>query len=371
MLLWYAIWSETRSVENDENIEQGRTTMTLLDVAEIGTTGLKVTRLGLGGAGLGGLYSDVSLNQARETVHRSFLLGSRYFDTAPLYGLGKSEEYLGHGLMGLERDKFVVSTKVGRVLDPADSPRTEGSFVNPLQMNPVFDYSNDGIMRSVEDSLRRLKLDFLDIVLMHDPDGGIAPHVMQSKSEPVHFKQAMNEAYPKLHELRSQGVIKTIGVGMNQWQGLVSFAHAADFDCFLLAGRYTLLDQSALSTLLPICEDKEISVILGGPYNSGILASDLSNDTTYFYEKTPADVLERARAIKEICDRHKVPLKAAALQMGLAHPAVASTIPGGRSVQEIDENVQMVKYEIPHQFWTELKSSGFLHKETPLPSTDE
>ena len=338
-----------------------------IGAAEIGTTGLRVARLGLGGAGLGGLYSDVSRDAARETVRRSFDLGARYFDTAPLYGLGKSETSLGTGLRGLERGALVVSTKVGRVLEPTGSPPVTRLFVNPAPLEPVFDYSRDGILRSLDDSLARLQLDSVEIALMHDPDSG------QSMSEdvdvePTYFRQAMDEAYPTLQRLKSEGVLKAVGVGMNQWQALARFARAADFDCFLLAGRYTLLDHSALPTLMPLCEEKRISLILGGPYNSGILASDLSPGATYFYDEAPADVLDRARAIQAVCGRHGVPLKAAALQFGLAHPAVASTIPGGRSPEEVEENVRMAEYDIPDGLWAELKEEGLIPREAPTPA---
>ena len=337
-----------------------------IGTAEIGTTGLRVARLGLGGAGLGGLYSDVSQDAARATVQRSFDLGARYFDTAPLYGLGKSEASLGAGLEGLDRDALVVSTKVGRVLEPVEAPPARGHFANPKPFEPVFDYSRDGILRSLDDSLARLQLDSVEIALIHDPDAG------QSLSddvdvEPTYFRQAMDEAYPTLQGLKSEGVLKAVGVGMNQWQALARFARAADFDCFLLAGRYTLLDHSALPTLMPLCKEKRTSLILGGPYNSGILASDLSAGTTYFYDEAPVDVLDRARAVKTVCDRHGTPLKAAALQFGLAHPAVASTIPGGRSPEEVEENVRMVEYDVPRELWAELKEEGLVPLEAPTP----
>ena len=338
-----------------------------IGTAEIGTTGLRVTRLGLGGAPLGGLYSDVSPDAATQTVHRSFDLGARFFDTAPLYGVGKSEASLGAGLRGLDRDAFVVSTKVGRVLEPAAAQRDPGLFANPPPLEPRYDYSRDGILRSLDDSLARLQLDSVEIALMHDPDAG------QSlwddvDVEPSYFRQALDEAYPALHRLKSEGVLQAIGIGMNQWQALARFARAADFDCFLLAGRYTLLDHSALPTLMPLCEEKRISLILGGPYNSGILASDLSPGATYFYDEASADVLDRARAVKAVCDRHDAPLKAAALQFGLAHPAVASTVPGARSPAEVEENVRMVEHAIPIDLWADLKAEGLIPGEAPTPT---
>ena len=338
-----------------------------IGTAEIGTTGLRVTRLGMGGAALGGLYADVSPDAATQTVHRSFELGVRYFDTAPLYGVGKSETSLGAGLKGLDRDALVVSTKVGRVLEPAGGRPAPGLFANPPPLEPVYDYSGDGILRSLDDSLARLRLDSVEIALMHDPDAGQSMWD-DVDVEPPYFRQAMEEAYPALQRLKSEGVLKAVGIGMNQWQALARFARAADFDCFLLAGRYTLLDHSALPVLMPMCEEKRISLILGGPYNSGILASDLSPGTTYFYDEAPAAVLDRARAVKAVCDRHDVPLKAAALQFGLAHPAVASTIPGARSPEEVAENARMVDHDIPIDLWADLKAEGLIPGEAPTPT---
>ena len=255
---------------------------------------------------------------------------------------------------------------MGRVLEPLASPSAPGKFANPEPFEPVFDYSRDGILRSLDDSLARLGLDSVEIALMHDPDAGQSLWD-DADVAPTHFRQAMDEAYPALQRLKSEGVLKAVGVGMNQWQALARFARAADFDCFLLAGRYTLLDHSALPTLMPLCEEKRISLILGGPYNSGILASDLSPGATYFYERAPAEVLARARAVKAVCDRHGAPLKAAALQFGLAHPAVASTVPGGRSPEEVEENVRMAEYDIPPGLWGELKDEGLLPREAPTP----
>ena len=316
------------------------------ELKQVGNTRLHVTRLGLGGAPLGGLIAE----GARDTVAKGYDLGIRYFDTALLYGRGKSETYLGRALADAPRDGFVLSSKVGRVLNPVSSRLDPG--LPPYEA--VFDFSRDGILRSLEESLVRIGLDRIDIAYMHDPDD--------------HYQQAIDEAFPTLAELRSQGVVGAIGAGMNQWQALARFARDGDFDCFLLAGRYTLLDHSGLDEFLPLCQQKGISVVLGGPYNSGVLASDLQSDTTYFYLKTPPDVLDRARQIKAVCDRHGVPLKAAALQFGLAHPAVAATIPGPRSPAEVEENVRMVSHPIPADLWAELKAARFIPDHAPEPA---
>ena len=255
----------------------------------------------------------------------------------------QSERRIGRGLAGIPRDRYVVSTKVGRLLEPsgASEPRV------------VFDWSRGGVLRSLEESLRRLGVDRVDIALLHGPQD--------------HYEKAIEEAYPALADLRSQGVITAIGAGMNDWETPARFAREADFDCFLVAGRYTLLDQTALAELLPLCHEKRISVILGGPYNSGILASDLSPNATYQYTKAPPEILDRARRIRSVCDRHDVPLKAAALQFGLAHPAVASTIPGVRGPSEVEENVRMATYPAPRALWDDLREQGLIVQSAPTP----
>jgi D-threo-aldose 1-dehydrogenase len=326
-----------------------------LELKQIGSTDLRVTRLGLGGAPLGELFTPVGTQNAIDTVRRGYELGIRFFDTAPLYGRGKSERFYGEALRDFDRNSFVLSSKVGRVLNPNDSAADEDDIYAELPpYDVVFDFSRDGVLRSIEESLERLGLDRLDIALIHDPDD--------------HWEQAINEAYPALAELRSQGVVGAIGAGMNQWEMLARFAQEGDFDCFLLAGRYTLLDHSGLEVMLPLCERKQVSIILGGPYNSGVLASDLGPDTTYFYQRTPPEVLETARRIKAVCDRHEAPLKAAALQFGLAHPAVAATIPGPRTPEEVEENIAMADFEIPTDLWAELRAEGLIPTDAPTPT---
>ena len=322
-----------------------------LEKVRLGNTEVKVTRLGMGGAPMGGLVTDAGANIANETLKQAYEEGIRYFDTAPLYGSGKSEVFFGEFLSTLDRDSFTLSSKVGRLLDRTGTPSEDPIYRNPSEVKVRFDYSRDGVLRSIEESLTRLNLDRVDVALIHDPDD--------------HYEEAIDTAFPTLADLRSQGVIGAIGSGMNQWEMLADFARNADFDCFLLAGRYTLLDYSALSEFLPICEENSISVILGGPYNSGILASDLGKNVTYFYETAPQYVIEKAKAIKSICDDFNIPLKAAALQFGLLHPAVAATIPGARHPTEVSENVEMASLNIPSELWKELKSKSLLPEEAP------
>ena len=306
--------------------------MNNLKMNQIGSSNLKVTNIGMGGAPL--VITEES--NAIETLHTAYNEGIRYFDTAPYYGAGISEKYFGKFLSSVERNSFVISSKVGRIIENQEIK---------------FDYTREGILRSLEESLERLNLDYIDIALIHDPDD--------------HYLQALNESFPTLADLKSQGIIKAIGCGMNQWQMLLDFANNADFDCFLLAGRYTLLDHSAMYSFMPKCFEKNISLILGGPYNSGILASDFKSESTYFYEPSPTKVTEKARLIKNVCDKYEVPLKAASLQFGLNHPSVVSTIPGPSNPNELKENLKMVNITINNDLWKELKDKKLIDLECP------
>ncbi len=328
--------------------------MPSLDKAPLGKTALRVTRLGMGGAPLGGLYRDVSEADAAATVERALELGLNFFDTAPLYGHGKSELRLGRTLAGRARDSFVVATKVGRVLVPEDPARVEShGFDQPAAFRPVFDFSRDGVMRSFEESQQRLALEHIDVVFIHDPDD--------------HYPQAVAETFPALEALRRQGLLHAIGAGMNQAEMLARLARECDFDCFLLAGRYTLVDHTGLEELLPLCLERRISVILGGPYNSGILATGAEPGARFNYAEAPPMLLERVRRIEAVGARHGVPLKAAALQFPLAHPAVVAVIPGARSAAEVEDNVRMMSHPIPRAFWMELRGAGLLPEEAPVP----
>lgn len=328
-------------------------------IVPLGRTDLHVTRLGLGTAPLGGLFQAVEEAEAERVVERAFELGIRLFDTAPLYGYGRAEERLGRVLRRLPRDSFVLASKVGRLLRedaPADpSQLVDGQPIykaTPARVNPVFDFSADGVRRSHQESLRRLGLDRIDILHLHDPDD--------------HFDQALGEAFPALADMRRQGVIHAAGAGMNQPEMPARFAEAADFDCFLLAGRYTLLDQSGLVELLPLCERKGISIIAGGVFNSGVLA-DPRPGATYAYAPASSDVLERARRLQQVCAAHGVPLAAAAIQFPLGHPAVASVVVGARSVRELEEDVALFRHPIPGALWDDLKANGLLPPQAPVP----
>jgi D-threo-aldose 1-dehydrogenase len=324
----------------------------------LGGTGLTITRVGLGTAPLGGLYEAVTEEQAQATIARAWELGVRFFDTAPLYGHGLSERRLGATLAGRPRDEFVLATKVGRLLR-ADAPPDYSQLSGGLErwksvppVHPVFDFSYEGVLRSVEESVERLGVDRIDVLHIHDPD--------------EHYEEALRGAYPALDRLRSEGTIDAVGAGMNQVAMLVRFAREADFDCFLVAGRYTLLDQSALAELLPLCRERGIAVILGGVFNSGILA-DPRPDATYDYSRAPPELVERAQQLAAVCERHGVPLKAAALQFPLAHPAVTSLLVGARSVAELEEDLALLRLELPTKLWDELSAEGLLAEEAPMP----
>jgi D-threo-aldose 1-dehydrogenase len=289
----------------------------------LGRTALRVTRLGLGTAPLGGPYEDVDEEAAQDTVRAAYDAGVRLFDTAPLYGFGLAERRTGAALRALPRDEIVLSTKVGRLLQP--------------ELHAELDFGYDATLRSLEGSLTRIGLDRVDVALVHDPDD--------------HYEQARDGAYRALERLRAEGVVKAIGVGMNQTGLLLRFAQECDVDCLLVEGRWTLLDGSAGDTLLPLCAERGIAVLAGGVFNSGILAGR----GTYDYRAVPPSVGERARRLDEVCERWGVPLRAAALQFPFRHPAVASVVVGCRSPSEVEEDVALFKVDVPAGLWEELE----------------
>jgi len=287
-------------------------------------------------------------------IERAWDAGIRFFDTAPLYGHGLAEMRLGKVLRQKPRDEFTLASKVGRLLRADAQPEPGQSWHGTPPVNPVFDFTYDGVMRSFEESLGRLGIDRIDILHIHDPDN--------------HYDAAIAGAYRALDRLRADGVIGAVGAGMNQAEMLARFAREGDFDCFLLAGRYTLLDQIALKELLPECLQRGIAIIAGGVYNSGILA-DPKPGARYNYQTAPADLLERARRIRDVCARHGVPLKAAAIQFPLGHPAVACVVVGCRNAAQLDESLEMFAFEIPSKLWRDLKAERLLPAEAPTPES--
>jgi D-threo-aldose 1-dehydrogenase len=311
-----------------------------IETKPLGKNSLQVTAFGLGAAPLANLYGTVSEADAIATVQAAYQSGVRLFDTAPLYGLGVSEERVGKALSEFPRDSYVISTKIGRVL-------------NEDRSGYVFDYSRDGVLRSLESSLGRLGVEYVDILHIHDPDN--------------HQHEALESAFPTLAELRRQGVIKAIGAGMNQWQVLEHFARNADFDVFLLAGRYTLLEQTSLD-FLKLCQEKGIGIFLGGVYNSGILATGPVEGAKFQYREAPPEIMAKTAAIKAVCDQYGVPLNVAALHFARAHPAVTALVVGAVSPAEVQTNLHALDRAVPSELWQALRDQGLIEAGAPVPA---
>ncbi len=327
---------------------------------------LAFTELGFGAAPLGNLYRPLTERDARATLDTAWTEGCRYYDTAPLYGLGLSETRLNSFLRAKPRDGYLLSTKVGRLLrvcPPAERTRPNAFFETPSRQE-VFDYSRDGVLRSIEFSLERLGIDHIDIVYAHDVD--VFTHGSAAAAD-TRIREFMSGGYKALVELREQKTIKAIGAGINEWDIAERLAREGDFDLFLLAGRYTLLEQEALTSFLPLCVEKQIGVVIGGPYNSGILATGAKPGAYYNYAPPPPNIVERVRNIEAVCKAHNVKLPAAALRFPLSHPAIVSVIPGGQKANEVRRNAEILQTKIPAGLWRDLKSMGLLRADAPTP----
>ena len=331
----------------------------------LGNGGLTFTELGFGAAPLGNLYKSVTDAESDAVLTRAWDAGVRYYDTAPLYGFGLSETRLNRFLRDKPRDKYVLSTKVGRLLHPCPPDQRDGigKWFDVPSRREQYDYSYDGIMRSVEFSLERLGQERIDILYVHDLD--LANHKSQEVVD-GHLETLMKGGYRALVELRDQGAIKAFGAGLNDWQTCQTMAERGDFDLFLLAGRYTLLEQEALETFLPLVESRGIGIITGGPYNSGILATGARKGAFYNYEPAPDDILERVAKIEKICDAHGVRMVDAAFRFPLHHPSTVSVIPGGQGVAEMQSNITAARARIPFTLWSELKEQGLLRADSPI-----
>ena len=335
------------------------------DKRPLGRTGLSVSVLGLGSAPLGDLYEVIPEARAEATVTAAWNQGVRLYDTAPLYGRGIAEHRFGHVLRQHweHRDAFVLCTKVGRYLLPEHRSKVDRSvFQGGLDFKLVTDYGYDGTMRAYEQSIQRLGMNRIDVMHIHDVD-------VQTWHDdyPKRFKEAVAGAYKALDELRRAGDIKAVGVGVNEVQPLLDFAEAGDFDCFMLAGRYTLLQQGALDKLLPLCEARGIGILTAGPFNSGILATGAVPGAKYNYKPAPQDVLDRVAKMEAVCKRHGVPLAAAAVQFPLAHPAVAAMIPGAVRPEEVEANIRLIETPIPAALWQELRQEKLIREDAPIP----
>jgi D-threo-aldose 1-dehydrogenase len=322
----------------------------------LGNSGFTVTILGLGGGPIGNFRCPISDEEARATIEAAWEVGVRYFDTAPLYGHGRSERRLGTALEHRPRDSFLLSSKVGRLLRPPQSTDFDRhGFVDIPDLEVVYDYSFHGVLRSVEESLERLDLERLDIVFIHDID-----RWTHGAEQPRRFAEALDGAYRALADLKAGGVIRAIGLGVNEWEVCRDFALRAPIDCVLLAGRYTLLEQGAAEEFLPLCLDRGMSVVVGGPYNSGILATGPVEGAFYNYAPAPPEVLKRVRRIEVVTRRFGVALPVAALQFPLRHVAVAAVIPGAMSPSETRAAAAAIEAEIPPAMWDTLKSEGLV-----------
>ncbi|MBA31937.1 MAG: hypothetical protein CL748_05395 [Chloroflexi bacterium] len=325
---------------------------------KLGETGLMIPNLGLGTAPLSGdslaqgLYGGSAEKEAVNILNESYKQGFRYIDTAPLYGTGKAEERIGKSIFSkIDKSKFIISSKVGRLIRKNLKEKSE-------ELLCIDDWSENAIYTSIEESLKRLSLNSIDIIYVHDPD-----------TRDFGEKQAVEYAFPTLIKLRDEGIIKAIGCGMNQWEMPQKFIRKFDLDVILLAGRYTLLEQSSLD-FLSDCIKYNTKIVIGGPYNSGILARDLNGPVSYDYEPAPESLIQKAKKIKNICENNYVPMKAAALQFVLHHPAIISVIPGVQSISELLENINMLKFDIPNNFWEELKNEKLISFNSPINVTN-
>ncbi len=331
---------------------------------KFGRVDLEVTAFGFGTAPIGNIFREIDEETSDAMIQHAWDSGVRYYDTAPMYGHGLSELRTGHALRWKKRDDLVLSSKVGRKLVPAKRETIDfAPWTNAAPFVMEFDYTYDGTMRAFEDSLQRLALERMDICFIHDIDV-----FTRGTEQPEVFKQAMDGSWRALEKLRDEGVVKAIGVGVNEWEVCHEALKQRDFDCFLLAGRYTLLEQEALNEFLPLCVERGAAVVVGGGFNSGILATGAKEGAKYNYAPAPADIMDKVRKIEAVCAEHDVPLPAAALQFVVAHPAIPSFIAGTRTVDQLAQNLAWFSHSIPAQFWSDLKTQGLLRDDAPTPA---
>ena len=324
-----------------------------LEIRKLGKTSVEVTSLGFGGAPLGAVGDYLDSTKSKDILDAAWNGGIRYFDTAPLYGHGLSEKRLGGYLPTLNRNHFALSTKIGRLLVPQNEGERFPNMRDRENVAIQYDYSADAVRKSLESSLERLGLDRVDILLCHDIDAWT-----HEGDQPEIYRKAAEGALPELHRLREEGLVRAIGLGVNESAVCTRVLHEFDPDCFLLAGRFTLLEQEPLDEMLPLCIEKDVSVIIGGPYNSGLLANTERRRATYDYKPAPDNLWDKAQAIRKICESHQIDMRAAALQYPLRHPAVAAVIPGVISVDEVSTNLNLIQQSIDESLWHDLANEG-------------
>ena len=330
---------------------------------KFGRVDLDVTAFGFGTAPVGNIFREIDDNTSDAMFQHSWDAGVRFYDTAPMYGHGLSELRTGHSLRWKNREDYVLATKVGRVLKPARKDEIEyAPWTNAGRFQMEFDYSYDATMRSFEDSLQRMGLEYIDILFIHDID-----RFTRGDEQPEVFETAMDTCWKALRDLRDQKVVKAIGVGVNEWEVCHAALERHDFDCFLLAGRYTLLEQEALNKFLPLCEERGAAVVVGGGFNSGILATGAIKGAKYNYSPAPADIMNKVSQIEAVCQEFHVPLPAAALQFVVAHPAIPTFMSGTRNVDQLQQNLEWFSHPIPAEFWAALKQKGLLREDAPTP----
>jgi len=332
----------------------------------VGKTSLTIAPLALGGTGIGNMLRAVTEEQAHDAVHAALDGGIKLLDVAPVYGYGIAERRVGAALQGVPRDRFAISTKVGyRMVDlePGDEPNPY--WIDAPPVKTVFDFSYDFAMRSIGESLDRLKLDRVELVAIHDPDEAEGYQPPSGRDPADVYREVMNGTYRALNELREQGVIDGVGIGINHARLLMDYAHDGDFDFFMLAGRYTLLEQDILHTLLPVCVERKISLMAGAPFNSGILSTGAVEGAPYHYVPAPPEIMQRVARMEQLCADFGITLRAAALQFPVRHPAVAASVPGARTVAQVDAILDAMRMHIPEGFWDALRAEQLIDPASP------
>jgi D-threo-aldose 1-dehydrogenase len=343
-------------------VRYGEKSMATIKSRPLGNTGLEVSEIGFGAASIGNLYSETTDEQARDVMQKCWDLGIRFYDTAPEYGNGLSERRMGDALRQHPNDQYVLCTKVGDLLTAKhDKLPAENKFINKLDFHLERKFDYDSIMRCFDDSLQRLGLHTLDVLLVHDLDSIILGDAFEE-----HFQTFTKSGYKALDELRSSGAVKAIGFGVKEWETCNAAMEHGQYDCFMLQGNYTLMEQPALNEFLPICEDQKISIFIAGPFGSGILATGPVKNANFHHQQADQEILDKVTHMQNICNDFNVPLAAAAIQFPLKHPAISSVVIGSRSADRMQQNVDYYHIDIPQDLWKALKENNIIPEDAPI-----